>query len=56
MTKEEYEIAKNNFIKEQYIKEVKYWNGEVVDYNLDNFRRVVSSNDKRSNNLVDNNP
>lgn len=49
-----------NFIKpllelQDYIKEVRYWNGESVDYNLDNFRQIVSSRDKRSNNLVDNN-
>lgn len=35
---------------QNYISEVKIWNGEPIDYDLDNFRKVFASQNKRDKN------
>lgn len=36
-----------------YVTDVKYFNNEKIDYDLDNFRECLTRKDRRSDNLVD---
>lgn len=44
MTKEKYEFIKPLLLNQPYIHDVHLWNGEPVDYNLDDFREYYFKN------------